>query len=683
MREGNQQPKGGWSTRATAVFILAAVFVLGPSCVVFAAEQGDVVINEVMWDGKEYIEFYNISDEEVDVSGWTLWKQKSEGVDEGLVYEFRTGTVVGVGDEGYFLLESTEAATDAVGDGLVSLHLVNDGLLLILKSADGEVVDRANWYGVWLAGENTTEGISMERAEDVVDGMAQDSWYSSTGYVAGRNGTPGVKNSEPKINHPPEAVISGPTEALVGEEVTFSGEDSGDPDGDDLVFAWTISNGDTANDKVVISTFDEPGAYTVELEVSDGELLDEAPVHNIKVKKKTYLKTIVINEVVPNIDGDDKLGEFVELKNMGSEQIDLSGWRLLYGSRSYTIKAATVVAGGYIVFDYATTKRYLTNAGATMKLIDPNGDAVSTVTYPGGMAEDYSYSRQSNGEYEISTKVTKGKANEFVSPQEADEEEEENKEDEESDPDTVNGEVAGTTAQAVLLAKVREMEEGQIVTVEGVVSVPPGVFGERIIYLAGSGIQIYYYAADWPELALGDVVRITGEYVVSSDEARIKVEEVGDIERMSSADAPEAHQLKTGEIGEEQEGWLVTIQGEVSSTSGDTFYVDDGSGEIKVYIKESTAIDKPKMKKGEAVTVTGVVSQTRSGYRVLPRFQEDVRLGRVAGMTSFPATGYVDSGAGQQERLSGQWRSDMLLFLWLVVVFVLVMARRAREPLFI
>ena len=92
-------------------------------------------------------------------------------------------------------------------------------------------------------------------------------------------------------------------------------------------------------------------------------------------------------------------------------------------------------------------------------------------------------------------------------------------------------------------------------------------------------------------------------------------------------------------MGEETEGWLVTIQGKVTETSGDTFYMDDGSGETRVYIKSSTKIDKPQMKKGAVVTVTGVVSETSSGYRVLPRWQEDVRLGLVAGMTSFPATG--------------------------------------------
>ena len=103
-----------------------------------------------------------------------------------------------------------------------------------------------------------------------------------------------------------------------------------------------------------------------------------------------------------------------------------------------------------------------------------------------------------------------------------------------------------------------------------------------------------------------------------------------------------------------------------TETNGDTFYVDDGSGEIRVYIKSSTKIDKPEMKKGTAVTITGVVSETTSGYRVLPRWQEDVRLGLVAGMTSFPATGGRNGG---------------LVVMVGLVLLVLKLARQAGEPL--
>jgi len=72
---------------------------------------------------------------------------------------------------------------------------------------------------------------------------------------------------------------------------------------------------------------------------------------------------------------------------------------------------------------------------------------------------------------------------------------------------------------------------------------------------------------------------------------------------------------------------LVKVTGEVISTSGNTFYLDDGSGEAKIYIQSKTHIDKPPMHKGDIFEVTGLVDlYGASNWRVLPQNQDDVRL---------------------------------------------------------
>ncbi|MDZ4225597.1 MAG: OB-fold nucleic acid binding domain-containing protein, partial [Candidatus Andersenbacteria bacterium] len=148
--------------------------------------------------------------------------------------------------------------------------------------------------------------------------------------------------------------------------------------------------------------------------------------------------------------------------------------------------------------------------------------------------------------------------------------------------------------------------------------------------------------------------------------------------KIKQEDAPEAHQMETGAIGEDTEGWLVTVSGEVVETSGSTFYLDDGSGEVKVYIKPDTGINKPKMKKGMTVTVTGVVSETSSGYRILPRFQEDVIAGQVAGASSFPQAGWE---MGWPALFLEQRR--MIVPIGVVLLVLVVLAERAGEPLII
>ncbi len=61
-----------------------------------------------------------------------------------------------------------------------------------------------------------------------------------------------------------------------------------------------------------------------------------------------------------------------------------------------------------------------------------------------------------------------------------------------------------------------------------------------------------------------------------------------------------------------------------------TLYLDDGSGEARVTIKASTGIRRPYVQIGEAWTVVGVVSQSESGYRLLPRREADLQRGRAA-----------------------------------------------------
>lgn len=84
-------------------------------------------------------------------------------------------------------------------------------------------------------------------------------------------------------------------------------------------------------------------------------------------------------------------------------------------------------------------------------------------------------------------------------------------------------------------------------------------------------------------------------------------------------------EIKTGET-EKYRDYLVHILGEVTRTSGNTFYIDDGSGEVKVYIQEKTGIQKPKMYTGDTFEIFGIVNLYRGVFRILPQAQDDIRL---------------------------------------------------------
>jgi competence ComEA-like helix-hairpin-helix protein len=192
---------------------------------------------------------------------------------------------------------------------------------------------------------------------------------------------------------------------------------------------------------------------------------------------------------------------------------------------------------------------------------------------------------------------------------------------------------AGSYFIPIALAEARELEKNSKVLVEGIVSVAPGVLGADQFYLAGSGVQIYFSQKDFPNLVVGDKVRVRGTLTSYYNETRIKVAQRADIIFLQSGPAPEPQEINLDEIGEDYEGSLVRVSGEVTEIKNDSFWLDDGSVEARVYLKKTANIDLNKidLKVGSQLTLTAIVSETTAGYRLLPRSADDFLVGQVSG----------------------------------------------------
>lgn len=84
-------------------------------------------------------------------------------------------------------------------------------------------------------------------------------------------------------------------------------------------------------------------------------------------------------------------------------------------------------------------------------------------------------------------------------------------------------------------------------------------------------------------------------------------------------------EVKTGEVPN-YDNYLVQLTGTVTKTSGNTFYLDDGTGIIKIYIQDKTGIEKPAMHTGDTFTVVGLVDLYGNTWRILPQKQDDIKL---------------------------------------------------------
>jgi PKD repeat protein len=78
------------------------------------------------------------------------------------------------------------------------------------------------------------------------------------------------------VNQPPSAVIAAPAAACPAEQLTFSGKDSVDGDGQITRFEWDFGDGTVAAEPEVAHSYQSPGVYEVALSVDDGAALNNS-----------------------------------------------------------------------------------------------------------------------------------------------------------------------------------------------------------------------------------------------------------------------------------------------------------------------------------------------------------------------------------------------------------------------
>jgi len=343
---------------------------------------------------------------------------------------------------------------------------------------------------------------------------------------------------------------------------------------------------------------------------------------------------IVINEVYPNPE-EEQDEEFIELRNIGIDEVDLTGWEIADRSRKYIItrddfSETEIGPNGFFVLPRTITRIALNNTGGEkVTLFNPQGQEHDAAEYEESALKGLSYSRNKDGDYEWSLAVTVGRENIVDRESTTENLEEDAEEDVE-----ISEEV-----ETYPLAELRNLPEGTRVATEGLVSAVPGTFGERVMYLAGSGIRVVFISGvTVPKFTIGARVLLTGTLTSSRGELQLAVSATDNIDFENFGEVPEPHAIKTGEVGEDTEGFLVKIAGIITRSAGSTFYIDDGSGEARILVLDSTGIKKPETKKGSSAVITGIVTQFGEVYRVTPRMQSDIEAGGVLG-AGLPITG--------------------------------------------
>ena len=192
--------------------------------------------------------------------------------------------------------------------------------------------------------------------------------------------------------------------------------------------------------------------------------------------------------------------------------------------------------------------------------------------------------------------------------------------------------------QVVSVKAARALSLGSVVTVEGVVTTPPGAFrssteDEGFAVEDASGAGLYVRTNEKTNLRVGRRVRVTGRLEETNGKLVLVPADARGIEpRGRGVVAVRPRRVATREIGEATEGRLVRVAGVVTKAAqndapyGSRFFIDDGTGEVQIFVSGSAKIKMAYPRPGSRVSVTGFSGQYKDTYEVEPRFTSDIRL---------------------------------------------------------
>ncbi len=598
--------------------------------------SNDIIISEVFPNPAgsdsedEFIELYNKGGRDVNLLGWRLGDESKKK------YEFKNAKDAnlrqGSPNNDSVIIKAKEYFVVFRSESKIALNNGSDSVKLYqpLKDEPLQVVRYEKAIESWSYNYAKYANLRQETLND------RWAWSEIV--------TPGAVNEIKTINHPPIVDFDCPEEILIGAPTLFDSSDTVDEDGDELKFSWDFGDGFTNKLASPEHTFFKQGAYTVKLIVSDGENeverekivkvvsdlnMDGAETtgllrHSVPLSLHSIPRNdnVVINEFLPNPEGADAEGEFIELYNQGNADVNLINWKIddsEGGSKPYSFNLDLWLDSGmYYVLDREESGLALNNTTDAVRLFDNFNELIEEIEYE-AVVEGEAYARGKNGKWFWTTVITPGEENVI------------------SVADSSASKVIVKSASydknakkvkqivEITLEKISECEVGDLIKVAGIVAVEPGILGSQYFYIVGSaGIQVYNYKKDFPNLKVGDYIEVSGELSMSSGELRLKTKTQDDFKILEHREPPIASEATCEKVNEEYVGQLISVAGEVVERKSSIVYLDDGTDEVIVYLKKSTGINSKSIKEGEIIAVTGLVGRTKSGIRIMPRSSNDI-----------------------------------------------------------
>lgn len=320
------------------------------------------------------------------------------------------------------------------------------------------------------------------------------------------------------------------------------------------------------------------------------------------------LATIRLSEVYP-VPGEGE-AEWIEIVNTSSESVALTGLSISDGVRTFTFTDQMLSGGAFLVVPQSVSNIQLNNGGDHVMLLI--GDVILDETTYAAMRAGTSWVKMDET-WIVSESPTPGQAETEAEPQ-AEEGSEDPATGMETKEETVpapKASVAGKKAtlhQPITFKQWPGVASKSLVQIEGVIAIAPSTMKKRTAFLQplqgeAAGIELYFSKAEPEDLAVGDVVSVSGEKSISSLGDRLLVRAPEDVEVTASTEV----EVSAAAWSERDKTWnnqLIAVNGIVAAATAKGMELEQNGEHIKVAYKSYKPERSPEP--GDEVQVTGL-----------------------------------------------------------------------------
>lgn len=308
---------------------------------------------------------------------------------------------------------------------------------------------------------------------------------------------------------------------------------------------------------------------------------------------------ILINEILPNPDGKDTEGEFIELYNTSPDKVSLSNWQLRIDTKTFPFDDHTIEGEEHLAILRPESKLTLSNSKTfTVELLAPTGEIYDSVTI-NDQKDHHAYSKHTDTWSWTST-PTPGTPNIITQAITSSSKESEN-------------------IPEVSLSEIYNQEHNSKLSTEGVV-IRRSNLNAKYIYISNGEdiIKVYSTKKELDSLQKGQHIKVSGTWFSNENNTYLRIKDFSeDIKILGTANIPTHAVIATSDLTLLPLFHNVTITGTVDNQSGKTWNLVTLDSTIKVELAKDRNLEKPEFTKGDTMTVTGFIDIERGVRRVI------------------------------------------------------------------